>query len=55
MVQDQYIMGQMGPISINQLAVHKNMELYEVTNPKDCLQKVMRLARWWVGKNRNES
>jgi hypothetical protein len=38
-------MGQAGPIDIDQLALHKAMELYEVEDKRDCFERVCMVAR----------
>jgi hypothetical protein len=44
--QDQLICAGMGaPISVNHLAVHEAMRLYDVTDKKDCFEKVLLLVR----------
>ena len=73
-------MGFNGPVSINQLAIHKAMELYCVSTleladqmkkdiredkeelareslrakllKQDCFEKVVRLGRWWIERQR---
>ncbi len=52
-VRNQLIMGFNGPIDINQLAIHEAIKLYEINNPRECFQKVLRLAQWWLNKNAN--
>jgi len=51
-VQDQYIMGMNGPVSINQNAIHNAMSLYDVKNKKECFEKVRILGRWWINRDR---
>lgn len=56
MVQDQYIMGEGGPIAINQLAIHKAMGLLKI-KPKDrlsCFNKVRKLCNWWIEQIQNK-
>lgn len=50
-------MGFDGPIAINQLAVHENMDLYGVDDKRTCLEKVMFLSDYWINriKENNES
>ena len=47
-VRDQVLMGSAGPVSINQLAIHKAMDLYEIENRVACFEKTVRLGRWWT-------
>lgn len=42
------ILNQNGPISINQLAIHEAMKLYEIKDRKDCFHKVLFLSDWWM-------
>lgn len=49
-IQDQFLMGQNGPIAINHLAIHSAMELYGIQNRRDCFEKVLRLSRWNIEK-----
>ena len=44
-ISGQLIMGQAGPIDIDQNALHKAMELYEIENKRDCFERVCALAR----------
>ena len=44
-ISGQLIMGASGPMDINQNALHKAMELYEVENKRDCFERVCTLAR----------
>ncbi len=49
-VQDQFIMGMNGPVSLNQMAVHAAMDLSDVEFKKDCLLKVVNLGRHFINK-----
>jgi hypothetical protein len=44
LVQDQFIMGFGGPVAINQNAIHRNMDLYEVKDKVRCFEKVLVLS-----------
>jgi len=51
-VQNQFVMGFNGPVSINQLAIHEAIRLYEVADHQGCFEGVLRLGRWWIEKMR---
>ena len=54
-VHDQYIMSGMGgPVAINQVAVHAVMELFQVNDPLDCFEKVVRLSGYFIQKIREK-
>jgi len=45
-------MGLKGPIAIDQLVVHKNMELYAVVDKITCFEKVMSMSQYYITKLR---
>ena len=45
LVRNQMILGPNGPIDLNHLAIHADMELYQIKNRRQCFEKVIRL--WW--------
>ena len=49
-VQNQYIMGFNGPISISQVAIHEAMKLYRIENRVDCFEKVLSLSLYFIEK-----
>lgn len=49
-VSDQYIMGQAGPIALNQMAIHEAMKLYEIENKIDTFEKIVDVGRYFVNK-----
>ena len=56
-VQRQFIVGAAGPIDINHLAIHAAMELYGIKDRRECFEKVLTLAAWWmkrISEERNE-
>jgi hypothetical protein len=44
-VQDQYIVGMGGAVALNQMAIHKAMELYEIQDKRTCFEKVVLVGR----------
>ena len=54
-VQSQFIMGPSGPTAINQMAIHAAMELYEIENRRECFQRVLKLAHWYMDRMREKS
>ena len=56
LVRDQLIMSMNGPISVNQLAIHKVMEHFphKIENYFECFEKVLTLSRWWIGEITNK-
>ena len=45
-VRDQYIISAMGgPISINQMAIHAAMDLFDVADKRGCFDKVVYVSR----------
>jgi hypothetical protein len=45
-VRDQYIMSSMGgPVAINQMAIHRAMDLYDIEFRQDCFEKVVNVGR----------
>ena len=52
MTRGQLRMGFDGPTAIDQLAVHKNMELYQIKNRVVCLEKVITMSQYYIGKLR---
>jgi hypothetical protein len=46
--------GMGGPVAINQVAVHAAMELYQVNDPLDCFEKVVRLSGYFIQKIREK-
>ena len=58
-IRDQYIVSAMGePISINQVAIHKAIDLYDIKFKQDCFEKVVTVSRKFLyeqnEKRRNE-
>lgn len=49
-VQDQLITGFNGPVGLDQNAIHKAMDLYEIKDRRDCFEKVVALGRHIVGE-----
>ena len=49
-VRNQLIVGPASVIDINHLAIHAAMDLYKVKNRKQCFEKVLHLANWWLEK-----
>jgi len=48
-VRDQYIMSSIGtPISINQMAIHKALDLYNIEFKEDCFEKVVTVSRQFI-------
>lgn len=47
-VQGQFIMGQNGPVDINQEAIHSAMDLYGIQDKKACFEKVVKLGRYYI-------
>jgi hypothetical protein len=41
-------MGAVGPVAINQMAIHEAIRLYEVPFPQDTFEKVVRLGRHFI-------
>jgi len=35
--------------------VHKNMELYEIENRRECFEKVLTMANFWISKLRENN
>lgn len=54
LVQDQYIVGFGGAVALNQVPIHAAMELYEVSDPIGCFEKVVMLGRYFIGKMNEE-
>jgi ABC-type branched-subunit amino acid transport system ATPase component len=52
--RNQLIVGPQGIIDINHLAIHANMELYEVKDRKRCFEKVVTLFHE-LRKEQNEN
>lgn len=48
LVRNQLIMASNDPIDINHLAVHAAMDLYQVQNRRECFEKVINLAGYWI-------
>lgn len=46
----QFIMGPRGPVDINHLAIHATMDLYGIKKRRECFEKVLILARWWMDR-----
>jgi hypothetical protein len=44
-VQDQYIVGMAGAVALNQEAIHRAMQLYQVSDRQACFEKVVMLGR----------
>lgn len=44
-ISGQLIVGPAGPIDIDQNALHKAMELYDIEDKRDCFERVCTLAR----------
>ena len=53
-VQDQYIVG-VGPISLNQMAIHEAMKLYDIEYKIDTFEKVVHLGRHFINKMHEEA
>lgn len=49
-VRNQLISGPMSVIDINHLAIHAAMDLYNIKNRRQCFEKVIQLAGWWLAK-----
>jgi hypothetical protein len=56
MTQDQLIFAGMGgmPVAVNQLAIHKTMELYEIEDRVATFEKVVKVSRHIIGKQNEE-
>lgn len=52
LVRYQLVMGVNGPVDVNHLAIHAAMDLYGVTDRRDCFEKVLRLSHWWLAKEK---
>lgn len=52
-VQDQLIVGMGGAIALNQIAIHKAMDLFEIEYKRDCFEKVVMLSRHFIGKEKD--
>ena len=50
-VRDQFIMSPAGPVSINQMAVHAAMDMYEVEDRVGCFEKVLKLYGHFLKKD----
>jgi len=55
MVSDQFIMGGMGAVSLNQLAIHEIMRLYHIDNKQDTFEKVTLLGRHFIKKMNDDA
>lgn len=44
-VQDQYIVGMSGAVALNQEAIHRAMQLYQIPDRQTCFEKVVMLGR----------
>ena len=54
-VHDQYIISPMGgKIAINQLAIHKAMDLYDVADRIGCFDKVVLVSRKLIAEEAEE-
>jgi len=53
-VRNQFIMGPTSAIDINHLAIYGAMDLYKVKNRRQCFEKVLRLANWWLEQLRKK-
>jgi len=47
-VQNQWIMGQGGPVDINHLAVWEAIDRYRVSNGPATFRKILALSRWML-------
>jgi hypothetical protein len=54
LVRYQLIMGMNGPVDVNHLAIYEAMKLYRIKNRRECFEKVLILARWWIEKMTNK-
>lgn len=53
-VRNQLIMGPMSPIDINHLAIYPQMEIRKINNRRQCFDKVLHLARWYLERIREK-
>lgn len=50
MVSDQFIMGGMGAVALNQIAIHEAMRLYHIEEKEDTFEKVVMIGRHFIKK-----
>lgn len=49
------IVGMAGAVALNQMAIHRAMELYEIEDRRGCFEKVIALGRHFVRKQAEEA
>lgn len=54
LVRNQLIMGPGGPVDLNHLAIHAAMDLYQIRNRRECFEKVLKLASFWISEVLNK-
>ena len=54
-VRDQLIMSFNGPFALNQIAIHGAMGIYEIKDPRQCFEKVVKLGEWWLERIKQDA
>jgi len=53
-VQRQFIMGFDGPIDISHEAIHREMELYNISDKQSCFDKVLIMSQSFINRMREK-